>query len=78
MTETMTWDDHYDDRITGPAGDLQGMLVWAPGAEEIIRKLGADPQRVLDHAQEGAYEGIKDALRPAFYEFCEENGIKQD
>ena len=70
-------DDLYDEMVTIPAGDLSDMLVFAPGAEEEIRKMGLDPEDLLMAIRSSTYEAIKDDLRPMHNQYCKKNGIPQ-
>lgn len=65
----------YDEIVCDGASKICRTITLNDAAMEIVNGLGADPAAVLEEIREGAYEGIKECLRPIYYQKLRELGL---
>jgi len=73
---SITYDDLYDEMVSAPASNIANMLTLPDEMQDAIKARGVDPCDVLISCREGAYEDLKEVLRPAFYLKAKELGLE--
>ena len=66
----------FEERVNIPAAKIAKMLCWAPGAEDMARKLGVDPDDTLEYAQAGIHYFSEEHFLSEFQDYCREQGLK--